>query len=153
MRLQHCEINAQQKWRNGYTITYKPKRGVKMNATHRSVTRRRGPGRPQAGKTGGETPQRRFGPLIGHYDHKLIALVAGVHPWTLPTEPAGSGRLYRWQPEEDAILLEWPLSVCRHLLPWRTDVAIRSRRRDIGPKTERPYVTKFVTLAKKVVGK
>lgn len=81
-----------------------------------------------------EAPDR-FAPLVGHYPAAAIAIVAGVQEWLLPPGP-GSGKLWRWQPEEDAIVKKYPDAVSRVLLPWRTRQAIRSRRRDLGRRND-----------------
>lgn len=114
---------------------------------HRSVKRRRGNGAPEAGRTMGLPPEIRYAPLVGHYNIESIARVAGVPEWTLRAMDTGSGVVFRWQPEEDRLLRNWPDAVCSRLLPWRTPTAIRSRRRDIGCAHSRNAVDMLTNIA------
>ncbi|WP_319760393.1 hypothetical protein [Maridesulfovibrio sp.] len=113
----------------------------------RSKNRRKGRRSPQSGMTKGMLPEERFAPLVGTYELLCIAMVAGVPEWKLPTDP-GIGMIHQWQPEEDRLLLKWPDCVCCQLLPWRTPEAIRSRRRDIGPKKSKNVVDVLVKIAR-----
>lgn len=100
---------------------------------------------------GAGSPQMRFAPLWGHYPSSAICLVAGVSERFFEGLPVSSEppQKFRWQPEELQLVRQWPDSVLRRLLPWRTPQAIRSCRRDYARKHTRDAVQVLTEIVKK----